>query len=137
MTPEEINHVKSSWAKVEPIADKAAALFYGRLFELHPEVRAYFKGDMDEQGRKLMAMIGLAVNSLDNLEPLLPAIRESGKRHAEYGVQEADYDKVAGALLWTLEKGLGDAFTDEVRQAWIITYQALAGEMKTGALQAA
>jgi hemoglobin-like flavoprotein len=133
MTPEEINRVKTSWAKLEPVADKAAALFYGRLFELHPEVKAYFKGDMEEQGRKLMAMISLAVNSLENLEPLLPAIRESGKRHAEYGVQDADYDKVAGALLWTLEQGLGDDFTDEVKQAWVATYSALAGEMMAGA----
>ncbi len=137
MTPEEINHVKSSWAKVTPIADQAAALFYGRLFEAYPEVRSYFKGDMDEQGRKLMAMIGMAVNSLDNLEPLLPAIRESGRRHAIYGVKEEDYDKVAGALLWTLEQGLGDAFTDKVKGAWVKTYTVVAGVMKEGALELA
>ncbi len=137
MTPETINHVKTSWAKVEPIADQAAALFYGRLFEVYPEVRPYFKGDMDEQGRKLMTMIGLAIKSLDNLEPLLPAIRESGRRHAGYGVQEADYDKVAGALLWTLEQGLGDAFTDEVKAAWVEVYSALAGVMLAGAREAA
>ncbi len=137
MTPEEINQVKSSWAKVAPIADQAAALFYGRLFEAYPEVRSYFKGDMDEQGRKLMAMIGMAVNSLDNLEPLLPAIRESGRRHAIYGVKEEDYDKVAGALLWTLEQGLGDAFTDKVKGAWVKTYTVVAGVMKEGALELA
>ncbi|MEW8271960.1 MAG: globin domain-containing protein, partial [Candidatus Thiodiazotropha taylori] len=95
MTPEQITHVKSSWSKVEPIADQAAALFYGRLFEVYPEVKPYFKGDMEAQGKKLMSMIGTAVGSLDNLEPLLPVIRESGKRHAEYGVQAVDYDKVA------------------------------------------
>ena len=133
MSPEEINQVKSSWAKVEPIAERAAALFYGRLFELYPEVRPYFKGDMEEQGRKLMTMIGMAVNSLDNLQPLMPAIRESGRRHATYGVKEKDYDKVAGALLWTLEQGLGDEFTDEVRGAWVKTYTAVAEVMKDGA----
>ncbi|MEJ2454569.1 MAG: globin family protein [Candidatus Thiodiazotropha sp.] len=137
MTAEEINLVKTSWAKVEPIADRAAVLFYGRLFEVYPEVKTYFKGDMDEQGRKLMTMIGLAVNSLDNLEPLLPAIRESGRRHAIYGVKEEDYDKVAGALLWTLEQGLGDGFTDEVRGAWVKTYTVLAEVMKDGALELA
>ena len=137
MTPEEINQVKSSWAKVEPIAEQAAALFYGRLFELYPEVRPYFKGDMEEQGRKLMAMIGLAVNSLDNLEPLLPAIRESGRRHALYGVKEEDYDKVAGALLWTLEQGLGDDFTDAVKGAWVKTYSTVAKVMKDGAMEVA
>ncbi|MBV2121170.1 MAG: hemin receptor [Candidatus Thiodiazotropha sp. (ex Ctena orbiculata)] len=137
MTPEQITHVKSSWSKVEPIADQAAALFYGRLFEVYPEVKPYFKGDMEAQGKKLMSMIGTAVGSLDNLEPLLPVIRESGKRHAEYGVQAVDYDKVADALLWTLGEGLGDAFTDEVKDAWVVTYTALAGVMKEGAQEVA
>ncbi|MCG7874484.1 MAG: globin domain-containing protein [Candidatus Thiodiazotropha lotti] len=136
MTPEQITHVKSSWSKVVPIADQAAALFYGRLFEVYPEVKPYFKGDMEAQGKKLMTMIGTAVGSLDNLEPLLPVIRESGKRHAEYGVQAVDYDKVADALLWTLGEGLGDAFTDEVKDAWVVTYTALAGVMKDGAEEA-
>ncbi|RLW52682.1 MAG: hypothetical protein B6D69_06790 [gamma proteobacterium symbiont of Stewartia floridana] len=84
-----------------------------------------------------MSMIGTAVGSLDNLEPLLPVIRESGKRHAEYGVQAVDYDKVADALLWTLGEGLGDAFTDEVKDAWVVTYTALAGVMKEGAEEVA
>ncbi|MBW9268279.1 MAG: hemin receptor [Candidatus Thiodiazotropha sp. (ex. Lucinisca nassula)] len=137
MTPEQITHVKSSWSKVEPIADQAAALFYGRLFEVYPEVKPYFKGDMEAQGKKLMSLIGTAVGSLDNLEPLLPVIRESGKRHAEYGVQAVDYDKVADALLWTLGEGLGDAFTDEVKEAWVVTYTALAGVMKEGAEEVA
>ncbi|MET0029051.1 MAG: globin family protein [Candidatus Thiodiazotropha sp.] len=137
MTPNTIQLVKTSWAQVAPIADQAAALFYGRLFEVYPEVKPYFKGDMDEQGRKLMAMIGTAVNGLDDLEPLLPAIRESGKRHANYGVLEADYDKVADALLWTLAEGLGEAFTDEVKSAWITTYGALSEVMKDGAREAA
>ncbi|MES9853120.1 MAG: globin family protein [Candidatus Thiodiazotropha sp. L084R] len=137
MTPEEINYVKSSWAKVEPIADQAAALFYGRLFEVYPEVKPYFKGDMEAQGKKLMKMIGTAVNSLDNLEPLLPVIQESGRKHATYGVQDVDYDKVADALIWTLSEGLGDEFTDEVKGAWVTTYTALADVMKSGAEQVA
>ncbi|MET0068135.1 MAG: globin family protein [Candidatus Thiodiazotropha sp.] len=137
MTPDTIQLVKSSWAQVTPIADQAAALFYGRLFEVYPEVKPYFKGDMTEQGRKLMAMIGTAVNSLDNLEPLLPAIRESGKRHAAYGVKEVDYDKVADALIWTLGEGLGEAFTADVKSAWVSTYGALSEVMKDGAREAA
>lgn len=137
MTADEISLVKSSWSKVEPIAEQAAASFYARLFEVYPEVKPYFKGDMADQGRKLMAMIGMAVNSLENLEPLLPAVRESGKRHAEYGVLEADYDKVADALIWTLEQGLGEDFTQEVKGAWITMYTTVAGVMKAGAQAAA
>lgn len=119
-----------------PISDQIAALFYGRLFEIYPEVKLYFKGDMEAQGKRLMMMIGMAVNSLDNLEPLIGAIQDSGKRHAQYGVKDEDYDKVADALIWTLEQGLGDAFTDEVKGAWVNTYSALASVMKAGAVEA-
>lgn len=137
MTAEEIKLIKDSWAKVISISEQAAELFYGRLFEVYPEVQPYFKGDMKEQGRKLMVMIGSAVNSLENLGPMIPLIRESGKRHAGYGVKDEDYDKVADALIWTLEKGLGDDFTREVKNAWVTTYTSLADVMKEAAAEAA
>jgi len=137
MTPEEIKLVKESWAKVLPISGQAAELFYGRLFELYPEVQPYFKGDMKEQGRKLMGMIGSAVNSLENLGTMIPVIKESGKRHAGYGVKDEDYDKVADALIWSLGKGLGDDFTDEVKSAWVTTYTSLADVMKEAAGESA
>ncbi len=133
MTPSQKALVKSSWAKVKPISGQAAVLFYGRLFEVYPEVRPLFKSDMKEQGRKLMGMINTAVNALDNLEPMLEAIRDSGRRHAAYGVKDEDYAKVADALLWTLERGLGDAFTPAVKDAWATVYGALADVMKSGA----
>ena len=137
MTLEEIKLVKESWAKVLPISGQAAELFYGRLFELYPEVQPYFKGDMKEQGRKLMGMIGSAVNSLENLGTMIPVIKESGKRHAGYGVKDEDYDKVADALIWSLGKGLGDDFTDEVKSAWVTTYTSLADVMKEAAGESA
>lgn len=137
MTPEQKALVQSSWAKVKPISEQAAALFYGRLFEIYPEVKPLFKSDMKEQGRKLMAMINTAVNALDNLDPMIGAIQESGKRHADYGVKDEDYDKVADALLWTLQQGLKDDFTPAVKDAWVAVYTALADVMKGGAKAAA
>jgi hemoglobin-like flavoprotein len=133
MTPEQIALVKDSWAKVMPISEQAAELFYGKLFESYPEVQPYFKGDMKDQGRKLMAMINTAVNGLDNLGPLVPAVQEMGKRHAGYGVKDEDYDKVAVSLLWTLEQGLGDAFTPETKEAWTVMYTTVADVMKDAA----
>jgi hemoglobin-like flavoprotein len=130
MKPEQIKLVKESWAKVVPISDTAAELFYGKLFELDPEVRSMFKGDMKEQGRKLMTMLNTAVNSLDNVEAIVPAVQEMGKRHVAYGVKENDYDTVGEALIWTLHKGLGDAFTPEVKEAWLETYNLVATTMK-------
>jgi hemoglobin-like flavoprotein len=133
MTPEQKQLVRDSWAEVLPIKETAAELFYGRLFELYPEVRPLFKGDMKEQGRKLMVMLNTAVNSLDNLEALIGPLKQSGKAHAGYGVKAEDYDKVGASFLWTLEKGLGDAFTPDVKEAWIAVYTTVADVMIEGA----
>jgi hemoglobin-like flavoprotein len=125
--------VQDSWKQVMPISEKAAELFYGRLFEIAPEVKPYFKGDMTEQGRKLMAMISTAVNALTQLETVVPAVQEMGVRHVAYGVKPEDYDSVGAALIWTLEAGLGDAFTDDVKDAWVKVYTTLADTMKAAA----
>lgn len=130
MAPEKIALVRSSWQQLLPIKDTAAQLFYGQLFELDPSLRGMFKGDMVEQGRKLMAIINTAVNSLDNLAPILGAVEEMGRRHVAYGVTEAHYDTVGSALIWTLGKGLGEQFTPAVKDAWVETYTTLASVMK-------
>ena len=137
MTPEEIELVKGSWEKVKPISDTAAELFYGKLFELDPELQSLFKGDMKEQGRKLMAMINTAVNALDRLDTVVPAVQDLGRRHVGYGVKDADYDTVGAALIWTLEQGLGDEFTDDVKTAWVDTYGLLSTTMKEAAAEPA
>ena len=133
MTPDEITLVRATFAQVVPIKEAAANLFYGKLFELDPSLKPMFKGDMKEQGGKLMAMIGTAVAGLDRLERIVPAVEALGKRHAGYGVQPAHYDTVATALLWTLEQGLGAAFTPDVKAAWASAYVVLAGTMKDAA----
>lgn len=137
MTPQQISLVKTSWQKVLPISDKAAELFYGKLFEMDPTLEPLFSGDMTVQGRKLMLMINTAVNSLDRLDAIVPAVQGLGKRHVAYGVKDEHYDTVAGALLWTLEAGLGDAFTPDVKDAWVQTYTILATTMKDAAAEEA
>ena len=136
MTPQQIELVKKTWVMVVPIADTAAELFYGRLFELEPSYRAMFKHDMTEQGKKLMKTINIAVEALDDVEPLVPTLKQMGADHAGYGVVDRDYNVVGAALLWTLEKGLGEAFTDEVKNAWAAVYEVLADTMKAGAAEA-
>jgi hemoglobin-like flavoprotein len=136
ITPQQKQLVQKTWVMVVPIADTAAELFYGRLFELEPEYRKMFKNDMTEQGKKLMKTINIAVEALDDVEPLVPVLKQMGADHAGYGVQERDYNVVGAALLWTLEKGLGDAFTDEVKNAWGAVYELLASVMKEGAAEA-
>jgi hemoglobin-like flavoprotein len=95
-----------------------------------------FRGDMAEQRRKLMQMLTAAVKGLDRLEQLVPVVEDLGRRHATYGVEDRHYDTVGSALLWTLEKGLGDAFTPETKQAWTTVYGLLATTMKTAAREA-
>ena len=133
MTTNEKALVKETFAKVVPIAETAAGLFYGRLFEMDPSLRPLFRTDIREQGRKLMQMIGYCVGQLDALDELVPAVKELGRKHAGYGVEEEDYETVGGALLWTLEQGLGAAFTAEVRAAWTAVYELLAATMLEGA----
>lgn len=137
MTPEQAILVKSSWEKVVPISAQAAELFYGKLFELDPTLQSLFKGDMAEQGKKLMMMINTAVNGLDRLEEIVPAVQQLGVRHVAYGVKDEHYDTVGAALLWTLETGLADAFTDDVKDAWATVYGVLADTMKAAAADAA
>lgn len=133
MEPEQITLVQESWEKVVPISEKAAELFYGKLFEMDPSVEALFEIDTEEQGRKLMNTINLAVRGLNKLDALVPVLKELGRRHLNYGVQDEHYDTVGGALLWTLEQGLGDAFTREVKEAWTEAYALMSGVMKEAA----
>lgn len=129
MTPEQIRLVQGTFDQVAPIADKAAELFYGRLFEVAPGVKPLFSGDMKKQGAMLMQTIGLAVKGLDDLAYIKPSLRALGRRHVGYGAKPEHYDVVGACLLWTLEQGLGAAFTPEVKSAWAETYQALADVM--------
>jgi hemoglobin-like flavoprotein len=134
MQPAQIDLVKSSFAKVVPISEAAAALFYERLFTLDPSLRPLFQGDMAEQGRKLMAMLATVITNLHRLDELTPAVRDLARRHTGYGVKDEHYDTVGTALIWTLEQGLGPEFTDETRASWLACYTILAGEMKSVAV---
>ncbi|MET0970405.1 MAG: globin family protein [Tardiphaga sp.] len=129
MTPDQVALVQASFAKVAPISDQAAELFYGRLFEIAPEVKPMFHGDMAEQRRKLMATLGVVVAGLTRLETVLPAASALAKKHVSYGVKDEHYPVVGAALLWTLEKGLGDAWTPETADAWTTAYGTLSGYM--------
>jgi len=129
MTPEKIALVQQSFAKVVPIADQAAVLFYDRLFEIAPDVKPMFHGDMAEQRRKLMATLGVVVTGLTRIETVLPAASALAKRHVTYGVKDDHYPIVGAALLWTLEKGLGEAWTPDVAEAWTAAYGTLSGYM--------
>ena len=136
MNEHTIKAVQETFALVEPIADKAAEIFYAKLFELDPALKPLFQGDMTEQGEKLMNMIGIAVRGLTRLDDIVPAVQQLGKRHVGYGVEDSHYDTVAAALLYTLSAGLGDAFTEEVKAAWTDVYMLLAGVMKEAAATA-
>ena len=129
MTPEDVELVQSTFDKVRPISQEAAGMFYNRLFEIVPEVRPLFKGDIAEQGRKLMATLAVVIGSLHSLPTILPAVSTLAKKHVEYGVKPGHYAEVGAALLWTLERGLDAAWTPEVAAAWTNAYTTLSNFM--------
>lgn len=128
-TPRQIELVQQSFASIAPNADAVPAMFYARLFKLDPDLRGLFKSDLTAQGRKLMQMLSTVVSGLGHLEPLVPVAQELAKRHVGYGVQATHYETVGEALLDTLQAGLGDAFTPELRAAWVDVYGLLAKVM--------
>jgi len=134
MTPEQKSLVKSTWQLVVPIADTAAQLFYGKLFEIDPSTQSMFKStNMPEQRKKLVMALGAVIAGLDNLAPLIPVLENLGKKHVAYGVRDDHYGSVGAALLWTLEQGLQDKWAPQVKDAWIAAYTAVAGVMRDAA----
>jgi len=129
INPQSITLVQASFARLAPMAPRAAALFYDNLFSLDGTLRHLFRANMNEQGRRLMQMIGLAVGKLDDLESLVPVLQGLGRRHLDYGVRDAHYGTVGAALLMTLEQALGEEFSPKVRQAWTEVYGLLANTM--------
>jgi nitric oxide dioxygenase len=129
MTPDQVKRVQDSFAKVVPISEAAAVLFYDRLFEVAPQVKAMFPADMTEQRRKLMVMLAAVVKGLADLPSILPAASALATRHVAYGAKAEHYPVVGAALLWTLEKGLGDGWTPELADAWGAAYGTLSGYM--------
>ena len=129
MTPQQIALVQQSFSKVAPISEAASGLFYDRLFEVAPSVRAMFPEDMTEQRKKLMGMLAAVVGGLSKLETILPAASALAKRHVAYGAKAEHYPVVGATLVWTLEKGLGEAWTPELATAWTDAYGVLSGYM--------
>ena len=130
LTSQQVALITHSFSQVEPIALKAADIFYDTLFSYDPSLKRLFKGDMKQQGRKLMAMLHAAVNSLDAPDKLVPVLQELAKRHVAYGAKKSHFTPVCNALLNTLKLGLGDAFTPEVRAAWVALLHFVADTMK-------
>src|SRR5215471_12423779 len=131
MTPEQARLVTTSWNSVASIADSAIEQFYNRLFVIDPPARALFRAtSMPEQRKKVIEALSLALQSLDDLQALTPTLEDLGRRHQRYGVTAAHYDSVGQALLWTLEQGLGNAWTPATAAAWTELFGQLADVMK-------
>ena len=134
MRPETERLVRESWSRFEPIAERSARFFYEKLFELDPEAQRLFaRTDMEAQGRKVMQMFAEIVRTLDQPDTLVSEVADLGRRHVHYGVRDSQYDSVGTALLWTLEHGLGPAFTDDVRNAWTETYLLISTVLRRAA----
>src|SRR5215471_3864150 len=137
MTGDQIYLLRKSFEIVEQHKHVAALVFYRRLFELDPKLRWLFTTNIEEQSKKLIDMLGLALSLSERPEVLQMEVRELGARHATYGVQEEYYETVGRAMLEMLGHVLGEQFTPATRQAWTEFYDFMAETMKTGAAVAA
>src|SRR5512133_1295714 len=124
MTNDQIQLVQRSFELVTPVLESATATFYDRLFQLDPSLRSMFRSPKEEQARKLAHVLTVVVKGLNKVEQILPAVEQLGRRHSGYGVRPEHYATVGAALLWTLQSGLGEAFTPEVRDAWASAYSS-------------
>ena len=137
MTPQQIDAIRGSFGKILLQRDEAAKVFYDRLFEIAPEARALFKGDMAAQRKKLMETVSFLVAELRNLEHYTVMLEDLAKRHVKYGAERAHYESVGAALLWMLERQLGPAFTPQLKTAWLTLYTSVSGTMQRAAYQSA
>lgn len=133
MTREEKQLVRNSFEALHDVAQPMVMLFYGRLFELDPSLRGMFKAPIKEQAAKLVATLQVAVDSLDDLDALLPKLRELGRRHAELGVETRHYSLVEQALLWAITRALEGGCSAATRDAWQKLLRTISGEMIAGA----
>jgi len=137
MTQKQVELVKATWtlvATMDPVV--VGGLFYNRLFEIAPQLKHMFRGEMPEQSKKLMAMIGFVINKLDKLDDIIAEVAKLGQRHGGYGVKPDHYTIVGSALIWTLEKGLGEVWTEQVKIAWVDCYTILSEAMINAAAEA-
>jgi hemoglobin-like flavoprotein len=129
MTDDEVALIRESFAHLHRRKSESGALFYGRLFEIAPEVRPLFKGDINAQGVKLMEMLTVAIATLRDRDGLVALLRKLGRDHKAYGVKEEHYDSVGAALIWTMKSSLGQNFTPQLEKAWTSVYSEIASVM--------
>lgn len=124
--------VRRTLAMILPLADTFAFMFYERFFEMQPDARALFRGDMTRQRRKIVEMLSLALHGLEQPDGIDEALRRLGRRHANYGVRRQQYRQMNEAIVWALAETLGDRFTPELRQIWQQLLNYIATVMLSG-----
>jgi hemoglobin-like flavoprotein len=135
LSPRQRNQIRQSFESLGEYSDSVVLLFYGRLFEIAPNLRPLFKIDIRVQARKLMDTLSTVVAALDNFEALHDQLTDLGRKHVGYGVQPQDYDTLRKALLWALGQALGPEFDRETKAAWNELLTAISTVMLEGAAQ--
>ena len=131
MTPEQISLVQQSWKKMKPFSQTAGELFFDRLVDLDPELDSQTSLDHVDQIKKLMSSLNLAVNFLEDPVSTELILDMLCQQHVGYGVFESDQENAQQAFCWTLMHGLGNAFTDEVKEAWIEFFNMVSSSTPT------
>jgi len=133
MTDLQLLEVKNSWSYLIFQPKELSQLFYNKLFELEPSLRILFKGDIEEQGHKLIDILTRIIARLQKMEDVEEELRALGQRHVSYGTKPEHYKTVEQALLWSIEHTLGSRWSEETSQAWKDAYRIIADIMMEGA----
>lgn len=129
LTNSQINLIQDSFKRLSPKTEAASEIFYDRLFEIAPELRELFRGDMAGQGMRFMTTMGILVQHLDDPATLRPYLQRLAEGHAAYGVKAEHFKPMGQALIQTMRETLGDGFHEDAAEAWEVAYDHLAREM--------
>ncbi len=126
--------LENSFELVAPHGDALVETFYKHLFADYPVVKPLFENvEMQGQRSKLLASLALVVANLKTPVQLVSALEQLGQRHVEYGAVEEYYPAVAATMLKTLAEIAGDAWNDELQQAWSDALNEISKIMLAGA----
>lgn len=129
MDSDQIDLVRDTFVQIVLESDAAARSFYDRLFELAPETRLLFRGDMIEQGRHLIEALGRIVTGLSRLDVMRPTLCKLAERHVDYGVEDRYYAVAGNALMHMVTAHGGSAIDRATVEAWKRAYAMIADVM--------
>ncbi len=130
MTTTQQQLVRATFAQLMEHHDRVAELLYQELFRLEPKSKSLFRGNIDDQKKKLMRMLTIAVENINNIKELQPMLYNLGMIHQSFGIEPHHFVSFGEALMFALRNVLKESFTREVEESWRAAYHYFEFTMK-------